>query len=177
MSPRRAVLLALCAVLSAPSAAQAAFPQDGKRWRQVNETRGVTVAGLAAVCPRDGAGRCGAPHDGWIWATDAQVVALFGHYVPDILTADPPSVGGAGYLFAAATFLGDMRPTFSFSGYSHSTESVHGWTADGSSAGVSAGRTRSSTPASASGRRRTSRARCAARGCGGRAPTTSRSRW
>ena len=51
------------------------------------------------MCPRDGVSRCsgsigGRNLTGWVWATDAQVVELMGHYVPAILTADPPSVSG-----------------------------------------------------------------------------------
>ena len=35
-----------------------AWPPDGKRWRALTETTGVTAAQLAAVCPRDGETRC-----------------------------------------------------------------------------------------------------------------------
>ena len=118
----RASLAALCVFLLLPASAGAAFPQDGKRWRQVTETTGLTSAQIAAVCPADGESRCsgmagGRDLTGWIWATDAQVIALMGHYEPSLLTADPPSVGGPEFLFQAITFLDDMRPTFFFSGY------------------------------------------------------------
>jgi Ca2+-binding RTX toxin-like protein len=132
----------MLACSAAPAAA--AFPQDGKRWRQVTETVGVTWNQVAAVCPADGVSRCsgvagGRDLTGWIWATDAQVVELMAAYAPDLLGADPPSVSGPQYLFQAMTFLDDMRPTFFFSGYPTTTGSVSGWTASatpGSAAGA-----------------------------------------
>jgi hypothetical protein len=152
MVRRRAVPAALCVaflllVMAAPAAA--AFPDDGKRWRQVTQTTGLTWSQVAAVCPRDGASRCtgvagGRDLEGWIWATDRQVVELMGHYEPAILTADPPSISGAEYLLRAMGFLEDMRPTFFFSGYPTTTASVSGWTAsdkDGLPVGAGAGYT------------------------------------
>src|SRR5262249_26235321 len=126
-----AVLCALVAALALPAKASATFPADGKLWRQLTETVGVTPGEVAGMCPRDGAGRCTGAYNGWIWATDAQVIALMGAYSPDLLTADPPSVGGADHLFQAISFLGDMRPTFFFAGYVDTTGFVSGWTADG----------------------------------------------
>jgi Ca2+-binding RTX toxin-like protein len=136
MFRRWAVPAALCATLVCAPPASAAFPQDGKRWRQVTDTVGVTWNQVAAVCPTDGVSRCsgvagGRDLTGWIWATDAQVVALMGAYAPELLSADPPSVSGPQYLIQAITFLGDMRPTFFFSGYPTTTASVSGWTASG----------------------------------------------
>src|SRR4051812_47252815 len=131
---RRAVPTTLCALVVAaawPAAAQSAFPADGKLWKQLTETVGVTRAEVASMCPTDGASRCSGAYSGWIWANDAQVVALMGAYSPDLLTADPPSVGGVDHLFSAITFLGDMRPTFFFSGYVGTTGFTSGWTASG----------------------------------------------
>src|SRR3954470_2667141 len=125
---RRAVPAVLCALAVMPATASASFPCDGECGRLLPETAGVTPSELAARGPRDGAGRC---PDGWIWATDTQVIALMGAYSPDLLTAEPPSVGGADHLFAAISFLGDMRPTFFFSGYVDTTGFTSGWTADG----------------------------------------------
>ena len=121
----------LLVVLPAP--ARAAWP-DGRHWKQVTETTGLTWNQVAAACPRDGVTRCsglagGRDVNGWIWATDRQVVELMGHYAPEILTAEPPSVGGVEFLFQAMTFLEAMRPTFSFSGYPTTHASVNGWTA------------------------------------------------
>jgi len=132
----RAVVAALCALALFPAVAGAAFPDDGKRWRQVQDTTGVTAAQVAAVCPRDGVSRCTGQYSGWIWATDAQVIALMGHYEPSILTADPPSVSGVPVMFTAMNFLTDMRATFSFSGYPTTIAFVSGWTASGNVAGA-----------------------------------------
>src|SRR3954471_19845363 len=134
MMSRRAVPAVLCASIAAavmPATASATFPADGKLWRQLTETTGVTQADVAALCPRDGVSRCAGAYSGWIWATDGQVIALMGAYSPDLLTADPPAVGGADHLFAAISFLGDMRPTFFFAGYVDTTGFTSGWTADG----------------------------------------------
>jgi hemolysin type calcium-binding protein len=126
------VVVAVLGWSAAPAAA--AFPQDGKRWRQLTDTVGVTWSQVAAVCPTDGASRCsgvagGRDLTGWIWATDDQVVDLMGAYAPQLLTADPPSVSGPEYLFSAMTFLDDMKPTFFFSGYPTTSASASGWTA------------------------------------------------
>ena len=139
MVHRRTVPAALCAsvvvcALAWAAPAVAAFPDDGKRWRQLTQTTGMTWSQVAAVCPRDGATRCSGAIGtrdltGWIWATDAQVVALMGHYLPAILTADPPSVSGPEHLITAIGFLEDMRPTFFFSGYPHTNSWTSGWTA------------------------------------------------
>src|SRR4051812_27062858 len=128
---RRVVPTVLCVLAVMPASASASFPADGKLWRQVAEAVGVTPADVAAMCPSDGASRCGGAYSGWIWATDAQVIALMGAYSPDLLTADPPSVGGADHLFQGISFLDDMRPTFFFSGYVDTTGFTSGWTASG----------------------------------------------
>src|SRR4051794_5347629 len=131
---RRTVPATLCALVVAaalPVSASATFPNDGKVWRQLTETTGVTLPQVRSMCPSDGATRCAGAYNNWIWATDAQVQTLMGAYSPDILTADPPSVGGADHLFAAINFLGDMPPTFFFSGYVDTTGFTSGWTADG----------------------------------------------
>src|SRR3954469_23474541 len=91
---RRALVCALVVLAAMPAPALGSFPQDDKRWRQLTETAGVTRAQVASMCPSDGASRCAGAYDGWIWATDAQVIALMGAYSPDLLTADPPAVGG-----------------------------------------------------------------------------------
>ena len=124
-------LVVAALVLAAPAAA--AFPDDGKLWRQVTDTTGLTWNQVAGVCRRDGVSRCsgqagGRDLTGWIWASEAQVIALMGHYEPAILTADPPSVSGPDRLFQAIGFLDDMRPTFFFSGYPTTVASLSGWT-------------------------------------------------
>src|SRR5262245_23529225 len=79
----------------------------GKEWRQLIETTGLSWNEVAQVCPRDGVSPCagrvgGRDLSGWVWATEAQVVALFGYFEPDILT--DPSVAGQPYFFTASTF-------------------------------------------------------------------------
>src|SRR5438067_1955264 len=70
------------------------------------------------VCPRDGISACsgaagGRDLTGWVWATDSEVIELFGSYTrPDILTS--PAVQGQQYFFAASAFFSSIRPTFSF---------------------------------------------------------------
>jgi Ca2+-binding RTX toxin-like protein len=130
----RAALIATVALLAWAAPAGAALPDDGKRWREVTETTGLTWAQLASVCPRDGETRCSGSIgsrnlDGWIWATDAQVIELMAHYEPAILSAEPPSLSGPEYVLQAMSFVEDIRPTFFFSGYSATVGTVSGWTA------------------------------------------------
>jgi hypothetical protein len=125
-------LVAGLLVFAAP--ARAAFPDDGQLWRAVPQTTGLTWSQVASVCPADGASRCagavaGRDLSGWIWATDAQVIALMGAYDPAILTADPPQIGGPEHLLQAISFVEDVKPTFFFSGYVDTNGSTNGWTA------------------------------------------------
>ncbi len=105
----------------------------GKRWRALTETTGLTASQVATVCPRDGVAACsgavaGKDLTGWVWATDAQVKALFGEYAPAIRTAVPPVLSSADLLMPAMDFLGKMGATFSITGYNfHSTVAI-GWT-------------------------------------------------
>jgi Ca2+-binding RTX toxin-like protein len=122
------------AALACAAPARAAFPDDGKLWRPLPDTIGLTWGEVAAVCPTDGASRChgvagGRDLSGWIWATQAQVIALMGAYDPAILDADPPSIGGVEHLFAAIAFVDDVKPTFFFAGYTETDASAGGWTA------------------------------------------------
>ena len=121
---------------------------NGKRWRQLTQTTGLTPDQVAQVCPRDGETRCAGSVGskdltGWVWATGAQVHALMGLYEPAILTADPPVVGGPEYLGSAMGFLEDMAPTLSVTGYNFHHSFTGGWTAsteaDGRATFASAG--------------------------------------
>jgi Ca2+-binding RTX toxin-like protein len=119
----------------APNPVQGA---DGKKWRQLYQTLGMTPAQVAQVCPRDGVTRCSGSvgtNDltGWIWGTQDQVVQLMGHYVPEILTANPPA---AGDFFTANGFLADMRWTFYVSLYGAYHEYTAGYTASVDEAGA-----------------------------------------
>ena len=52
------VLASVCALAVAAAPAAAAFPDDGKRWKQVKDTTLLTWSQMASVCPRDGESRC-----------------------------------------------------------------------------------------------------------------------
>jgi hypothetical protein len=113
---------------------------NGTEWRQLYETTGVSWNQVAAVCPRDGQTPCSGSIGtkvltGWVWATDAQVVALMGNYEPAILTADPPTVSGGEYFGTAAGFLGEMRWTNYFSTTYSYSEATIGWTSSTTDAG------------------------------------------
>ena len=94
-----------------PASAAPPDPVDGgngTEWRQLYETTGLSWNQVAGVCPRDGETPCSGSIGtkvltGWIWATDAQVIELMGAYEPAIVTADPPTVSGPGYVFSAAS--------------------------------------------------------------------------
>ncbi|HXV03427.1 MAG TPA: calcium-binding protein [Gaiellaceae bacterium] len=138
MTARGVILASLCLAVSVVALAGGAPAWaldngNGKVWRQVTDTTGVTAAEVAQVCPQDGATRCSGSIGGrlftdWIWATADQVVGLMGNYEPAILTADPPSIAGPDYFLPAMNFHADIRPTFSISGYEFFSASVQGWT-------------------------------------------------
>src|SRR4051794_14005405 len=150
MNRRLAVLSVVCIVVVAlvPTVGGIAHAQGtgfddgaGHEWRQLTDTTGVTWNDLAAVCPRDGVSPCtglagGRDVTGWVWATADQVVAFMGQYAPDLLSADPSSVGGPDHLFQAMTFLDVMRPTFFFSGYPTTVGFTGGWTSSTDATGA-----------------------------------------
>jgi hypothetical protein len=105
---------------------------DGKVWRQLTETTGLTWTQVAEVCPRDGATPCtgivgGRDLRGWIWGTSEQVTTLLGRYEPAILTN--PTVSGFEYFFTAENFFASFRPTFSFALTYQAGQNAAGWTA------------------------------------------------
>ena len=150
MSRRRATfisclsLLVVALVGGTPAGAAPPDPVDdggGKQWRQLYETVGLSWSQLASVCPRDGATPCAGsigPRSltGWVWATDAQVVAFLGGYAPAILTASPPSVSGPDYFGTAMGFLAQMRWTNTISLYGAYREWTDGWTSSTDGAGL-----------------------------------------
>ena len=111
---------------------------------------------------------------GWIWATDAQVIALMGHYGPAILTADRPRRRPPSTCSRRSRSSKTIGPTFFFSGYSSTDAWVSGWTATDLLAAAPRTRTRGSPRASRSRPPPTGRTRIAGRGCGG--PSTDDSR-
>jgi hypothetical protein len=136
MNRRRIVFAIVCAALFALTLPTAASPLDdgnGKEWRQLYETTGLTRARVAELCPTDGVTPCSGSigtrsFDTWVWATPEQVIALMGQYEPAILTADPSSISGADYFGSASGFLGVMRWTGYISLYNAYTEWTAGWT-------------------------------------------------
>jgi RTX calcium-binding nonapeptide repeat (4 copies) len=145
MTGRRALLAILCTslfVLTGAIPAGATPPDDGKRWRWLGETTGLTSSQVAQVCPRDGETRCSGSigarvMTGWIWATADQVAALMAHYAPALLTADPRSVSGEEYFGPASMFLNEvMAPTGWISGYGFASTWAAGWTSSADDAGL-----------------------------------------
>jgi hypothetical protein len=82
MTSTRAVLTLLCTAffavaLAAGTPAGAAPPDpvsgaNGKEWRQLYETTGLSWSQVAAICPRDGATPCSGAigsrvFTGWVW--------------------------------------------------------------------------------------------------------------
>jgi hypothetical protein len=132
---------------AAPSSATAAVVSgasdgNGKTWRQLTETTGLTWTQVAQVCPRDGSSPCtGAigtrDLNGWVWATAEQVTELFAGYEDEILTN--PSLSGPQYYFTADAFLGFLRPTFSFAFTYSAGRHTAGWTASTDSDGAPIG--------------------------------------
>jgi len=79
MQSLRLALVALC--LAVPVGGHAATViADGKEWRQVTETAGVSWNTLAASCDT-GTGVCGGAYDGWTWASSDEVVSLFQSFI------------------------------------------------------------------------------------------------
>src|SRR5258705_3746293 len=86
---------------------------NGKEWRQLTGTVGLSWNQVAQFCPQDGASSCvGSTNlNDWVWATDAQVLQLFGIFETAILTS--PSASVQGLCFSAQSFLSAFQPTFS----------------------------------------------------------------
>jgi hypothetical protein len=150
MTGRRTFLailsLGLFAIALAGGGPAGAVPPDpvndgnGKEWRQLYETTGISWSQLAGVCPRDGVTPCSGSIGtrvvtGWVWATAAQVVELMGRFEPAILAANPPSVSGGEYFGSAQGFLGEMRWTGYITTYGGYSEWTDGWTSSTDDAG------------------------------------------
>ena len=137
---RWSVCLALVSVLvgvlvpagASPSAA--APTVDGREWRELFETTGLSWSEVASVCPTDGQTPCsgsvgGRDLSGWTWATAGQVRDLMDDHAPGLATADPPEVSGIDGFWGAMSFLGVMRwTTYTSLTYFYS-EWTGGWTA------------------------------------------------
>lgn len=112
------VIAPLLVGLGVANLAVAVEDGEGRDWRQVTATRGLSLAQVAAACPRDGASFCegsvgAVDMDEWIWADGGQVLNLFAKYVPGILTA--PNNAIVGFDATALSFATDFSLTTSFS--------------------------------------------------------------
>lgn len=138
-----------------PAAAQGVNDGHDKEWRQLTDTRGATWNQLAAVCPRDGQTPCAGgvgtvDLTGWVWATDAQVLALFGYTEPAII--GNRSIAGLAYFGSAQTFLQSFTPTTSSCLTYACSAFAGGWTSSSDAGGAIAGSVSwGTTPVSASG--------------------------
>ena len=128
-----------------PFAAPAsALEAEGKEWRQLYETTGLSWDQIATVCPTDGITPCsgsvgGKNLTGWVWGTESQVRGLMDDYWPGLAdpTAPPPTgIDGFG---AGAGFLGAMRWTTYLSLTYFYQEYTGGWTASKDANGLPIG--------------------------------------
>jgi hypothetical protein len=108
---------------------------DGKEWRQIIETVGVSWNEVAQACPqRNGISPCtgmaGARNLlGWVWATDEQVIKLFSRFEPELLTSPTfPTISGMAQFFTASGFLSSFRPTLSVASNYFAHQSLSGLT-------------------------------------------------
>ena len=129
------VTVTTAALASVASPTSTAAPTvDGREWRELYQTTGLSWTDVASVCPTDGATPCsgtvgGRDLTGWTWATAGQVQDLLDDHAPGLATADPPVVTGIEGFWAGISFLGVMRwTTYSSSTYSY-YEFTSGWTA------------------------------------------------
>jgi hypothetical protein len=94
---------------------------NGREWRQLTETTGLTWDQLTAALPRDGvtpaSGMIGTRNvAGWVWANEAQVIELFSRWVPAILESPINSVGGYEFLAPALDFQSIFLPVYQIKG-------------------------------------------------------------
>lgn len=112
-----------------PASASTAYADgNGREWRQVSDTKGISWDEMAAVCPLQGASPCrggvdriGVDLGGWTWATREQVKDLFNILLSDLpqfAAADRlPAEGGLRsgqhiYWLAASALTSAFEPTF-----------------------------------------------------------------
>lgn len=118
-------------VVGTPTAG-AAPVENGREWRELYTTTGLSWSQVASVCPTDGVTACsgsvgGRNLTGWTWATAPQVRDLLDDYAPGLATAD--AVSGIEGFWGAVGFLNVMRwTTYTSTTYSYS-EWTGGWTA------------------------------------------------
>ncbi|HZF20641.1 MAG TPA: cadherin repeat domain-containing protein [Burkholderiales bacterium] len=133
MTRTKIAICALVVIAGTTGMVEAANFNDGngKEWRQLTGTVGLSWNQVAQFCPQDGASSCvGSTNlNGWVWGTDAQVLQLFGIFEPAILTS--PSASVQGVFGSAQSFLSGFafQPTTSFCETYFCGASASGWTA------------------------------------------------
>jgi hypothetical protein len=134
MTRSKIAICMLVVIAGAARIVQAAGFNDGngKEWMQLQATVGLSWNETAQACPQDGVSACvgsvaGRNLNGWVWATDSQVLQLFNTFEPAILTS--PSVGGMAFFGSAQSFLFAFQPTSSFCITYACGASASGWTA------------------------------------------------
>jgi hypothetical protein len=105
---------------------------------QLPSTAGLSWNTTAQACPQDGVTACtgtiaGRNVNDWVWATDAQVLQLFGYFDPDVLTNR--SVEGMAHFGTAQSFLSSFQATQSFCITYACGAFAAGWTASKDDAG------------------------------------------
>jgi hypothetical protein len=99
MKRSKVAICALVVIAGTTGMVEAANFNDGngKEWRQLPGTVGLSWNQVAQACPQDGATSCvgsvaGTNLNDWVWATGAQVTQLFSLFEPAVLTS--PTVEG-----------------------------------------------------------------------------------
>lgn len=144
------VWLAVLGLTIFASTASAGYDDlQGKEWRGLPETQGLSWAQVASVCPQDGATPCagainGRDVTGWVWATPAQVRALLAIFAPTIPENPPFSIGGPEYVTPATNFQNSLGVTAHFQGCPtyqpcFNFFSAAGWTATTDESGLASG--------------------------------------
>jgi len=112
IKPLRTAMLASSGLFAGLAGAADYNDGNGKMWRQLTETQGLSWAQIASVCPVDGRTACGGSVagvdlTGWTWATQSHVIGLFNTYLPTTgqLTQVQTRVGGMDYYDAASSFI------------------------------------------------------------------------
>lgn len=125
---------------------------QGKEWRWLHETQGLSWAQVASLCPQDGATHCVGAINGrdltsWVWGTPAQVRALMAQFATADapIPQDPPfSVGGYQYVDPATRFQNSLGVTAHFQGCPTYQPCFNyffsgGWTATPDGSGIPSG--------------------------------------
>ena len=119
-------------IVSQAQTATGANDGHGKEWLQLPATAGLSWNATAQACPQDGVTACAGSIAGrnvndWVWATDSQVLQLFGYFEPAMLTSR--SAQGFAYFGTATSFLSTFQPTQSSCQTYFCGAFAAGWTA------------------------------------------------